>query len=153
MKSHKNRDLRSVKSQSFPLTLMHMQQQVKGNCVFIGNACHTLHPIAGQGFNLGLRDAVTLSDVLLDAKTNGENWADMETLSRYQKWRRQDQHWITRLTNDISQLFELHVPLLGSLRSVGLLATDLLPPIKHRLAKRFMGMSGRLPRLARGITL
>jgi len=151
---HRLDDIRVLeRGQQFPLLMQLAREHICPGAVLLGNAAHTIYPLAAQGFNLGLRDAVTLSDVLLDAKTNGENWADMETLSRYQKWRRQDQHWITRLTNDISQLFELHVPLLGSLRSVGLLATDLLPPIKHRLAKRFMGMSGRLPRLARGITL
>ncbi|MBS0349804.1 MAG: FAD-dependent monooxygenase [Proteobacteria bacterium] len=137
----------------FPLETVLAKQQIKPGAVLLGNAAHTLYPLAAQGFNLGLRDAAALAEILVAAKKNQQSIGDLQVLKQYQDWRTADQRWITGLTLGISYLFEAPLPGLGMFRAGGLLATDLFEPLKRRLAKRFLGLSGKLPKLARGISL
>lgn len=141
------------RGKQYPLQLLFAEEQIRSGMVLIGNAAHTLYPLAAQGFNLGLRDAATLAEILTDGQSQGQALGDIKVLEKYLQWRLDDQRWISDLTSDVNQLFALQFPFLGTIRGLGLLATDLLPSFKHRLAKRLMGLSGRLPKLAMGIPL
>lgn len=133
----------------FPLQTIIAKQQIKPGFVLLGNAAHFIYPIAAQGFNLGLRDAAVLAEVLCGSDAIGE----LDVLQRYLDWRLPDQKRITRLTQGTSDLFELQLPFMAALRGMGLLFADLIPPIKKRIAKRAMGLAGKMPKLMRGIEL
>jgi 2-octaprenyl-6-methoxyphenol hydroxylase len=127
--------------------------------VLIGDAALRLHPVAGQGFNLALRDVATLAEVIADGLREAEaarQPADVgaaELLERYAAWRAGDRQRVSSFTHGLIQLFGEAAPGLGVGRGLGLLAFDLLPGAKTLLARRTMGKSGRLPRLARGLRL
>jgi 2-octaprenyl-6-methoxyphenol hydroxylase len=120
------RFIRVGQRHSHPLSLMQSDMPVQDRIVFIGNAAHSLHPIAGQGFNLGLRDVAVLADVLHDAEDCGA----MSLLHRYQQWRQQDQDQVVKATDNLVKLFSNDVSLLGHLRGAGLALLDVLPPLK-----------------------
>lgn len=143
------RFIRVGQRHSHPLSLMQSDMPVQDRIVFIGNAAHSLHPIAGQGFNLGLRDVAVLADVLHDADDCGA----MSLLHRYQQWRQQDQDQVVKATDNLVKLFSNDVSLLGHLRGAGLALLDALPPLKQKLADRSMGLGQKQPRLGRGISL
>jgi len=138
---------------SYPLSLLRARESVRQRIAIIGNAAHTLHPIAGQGFNLGIRDVAALVDVVLDAHRAGADIGDEAVLARYQTWRSGEQRGVALATDSLVRLFTnpLHTVQLG--RNLGLLAMDLLPASKHRVARGAMGLIGRLPRLGRGVSL
>ena len=119
----------------------------------IGNAAHSLHPIAGQGFNLGLRDVAVLAQVLVDAHRGGRDFAAAAVLDEYVRWRLGDQRRITTFTDGLVRVFSNRFKPLAFARSLGLVATDLLPPVKHGVARLAMGLAGRQPRLTRGLPL
>lgn len=137
----------------FPLQTIIAKEQIRPGFVLLGNAAHTLYPVAAQGFNLGLRDVAVLAETLVNARSQLESIGDLSVLQAYVEWRVSDQERVAGLTDSISHLFGLQIPLLKPARGLGLLATDLILPIKKRLAKRLMGLGGRLPKLARGIGL
>lgn len=115
----------------FPLRTSIAQEQIVGSTILVGNAAHTIYPLAAQGFNLGLRDAMALIEVLKRGLP----------LSEYSERREKDQRRTIALTNGISQLFGLQLPLLSKARALGLLAVDMLPPLKRALARQMMGVS------------
>jgi len=124
--------------------------------VLIGDAALRLHPVAGQGFNLALRDVATLAEVLADALESGGGTADVgatEPLDRYAAWRAADRERVSTFTHGLIQLFGESLPGAGLSRGLGLVAFDLLPGAKALLARQTMGKAGRLPRLARGLPL
>jgi 2-octaprenyl-6-methoxyphenol hydroxylase len=135
---------------SYPLKLVQADQPIQHRVVLIGNAAHSLHPIAGQGFNLGLRDVAALADVLVD---NNGDCGDAHLLYDYSQWRQQDQDNIINETNILVKLFSNNNPILGHLRGAGLTITDILPLAKHWLAQKSMGLSRKQPRAGRGIRL
>jgi 2-octaprenyl-6-methoxyphenol hydroxylase len=139
--------------QAWPLRLLHANESVRERVALIGNAVHTLHPIAGQGFNLGARDVAALAEVLVDAVRNGEDPGSLAVLERYGQWRRHDHRNVTVFTDGLARLFSLPLPGLGMVRGAGLLVFDLLPPAKRLLTRMTMGRATRLPRLARGLPL
>lgn len=141
------------RGKTFSLQTLLAQQQTGPGVVLLGNAAHTLYPVAAQGFNLGLRDAATLAEILTEARQQQRSLGSEVVLKTYVDWRSSDQRWISSLTSGISQWFDLQMPGLGTLRGAGLLATDLIPPLKRRLAKRLLGLAGKLPKLARGISI
>jgi 2-octaprenyl-6-methoxyphenol hydroxylase len=137
----------------FPLEMVLAREQIRPGAVLLGNSAHTIYPLAAQGFNLGLRDVAALAETLIEARKNYQALGDETVLKQYLNWRMQDQRWISGLTDGASQFFDLQIPGLGALRGAGLFAADLFPPVKHRLAKRLLGLSGKLPKLARGVAL
>ena len=126
--------------------------------VLIGDAAMRLHPVAGQGFNVALRDVATLAEVLADAlqAATPDQPADIGAaalLDRYAAWREADRARVSRFTHGLIQLFGDTAPGLGVGRGLALMAFDLLPGAKALLARQTMGKAGRLPRLARGLKL
>lgn len=143
----------AMRGKRYPLQLLLTKQQIRSHFILIGNAAHTLYPIAAQGFNLGLRDVAVLSEVLTTAYREKKSLGDIRFLQNYERWCKTDQNLITGLAQGISGWFSLQLPLANRLRGLGLLATGLLFPFKKRLAKSAMGLSGRLPKLVRGLRL
>jgi 2-octaprenyl-6-methoxyphenol hydroxylase len=139
--------------QAYPLRLIRAKESVRHRLALVGNAAHTLHPIAGQGFNLGVRDIAVLAEVLVDALSEGQDPGDLAVLNRYGVWRHADHQRVTAFTDILARLFSLPLPALGTVRAAGMLALDLLPPAKRTLMRLTMGRSGRIPRLARGLPL
>jgi 2-octaprenyl-6-methoxyphenol hydroxylase len=139
--------------QAWPLRLLSARQSVAQRLALVGNAIHTLHPIAGQGFNLGARDIAALAEVIVDAVRAGEDPGAAAVLARYADWRRRDHANVTVFTDGLARLFTLPLPGLGAARGAGMVALDLLPPAKRLLTRLTMGRSGRMPRLARGLSL
>ena len=139
--------------QAYPLRLVKAQESVRHRLALVGNAAHTLHPIAGQGFNLGVRDVAVLAEVLVDALTEGHDPGELAVLTRYDTWRHADHQGVTAFTDGLARLFTLPIPALGMARGAGMIALDLLPPAKRLLTRVTMGRAGRIPRLARGLPL
>jgi 2-octaprenyl-6-methoxyphenol hydroxylase len=122
--------------------------------VLIGDAALRLHPVAGQGFNLALRDIATLAEVIADGLTAaGSDVGAAALLERYATWRAADRQRVSSFTHGLIQLFGESAPGMGLGRGLGLMAFDLLPGAKALLARQTMGKAGRLPRLARGLPL
>jgi 2-octaprenyl-6-methoxyphenol hydroxylase len=118
--------------------------------VLIGNAAQALHPVAGQGFNLGLRDAATLAEMLAGAAEAAEF---PELLGRFAAWRDEDRKGVTRFTDSLVKMFGSDAPGLPLVRNFGLLLFDLSPAAKRALSRVSWGFAGRMPRLARGLPL
>ena len=141
------------KRRAYPLMLTRVKEHVRPRLVLIGNAAHTVHPVAGQGFNLGLRDVAALAEVLVVAKQENRDLGDLEVLKRYADWRARDNKVIATFTNSLIRVFSNDFPPLAFARNLGLLAVDLVPPLKRRLLRVTSGLAGKLPRLARGLPL
>jgi 2-octaprenyl-6-methoxyphenol hydroxylase len=137
----------------YPLGWMQSREHVRQRLAIIGNAAHTLHPVAGQGFNLGLRDVAVLAQVVLDGVKRGRDPGELELLREYAKWRRRDQLETALFTDGLVRTFSTAFPPIVLARNIGLTLVDILPPVKHVLARHAMGLGGKLPRLARGLRL
>jgi 2-octaprenyl-6-methoxyphenol hydroxylase len=141
------------KRKTYPLRFTCVDEHVRARLALIGNAAHTVHPVAGQGFNLGLRDIATLSEILCDEGRAGRDIGDLQVLRRYAAWRRRDNRVIANFTDGLIRIFSNDFFPLVALRGLGLVAVDLLPPVKRGLTRITSGLSGRQPRLARGLPL
>lgn len=124
----------------YPLSLVEAQEQVRSHLVVLGNAAHSLHPIAGQGFNLSLRDVQSLADGLL---AGPEVPGDLATLQAYRERQRLDQDLTVGFSDKVTRLFGSGQPLLATGRNLGLLGLDLLPPAKRWFARQAMGLGTR----------
>jgi len=144
---------RAGKRSSYPLSQLYVPDTVQHRAVVVGNAAHTLHPVAGQGFNLGIRDVATLAEVVLQAMHSGEDPGSMAALQRYQAWRRKDQRNVVRLTDTLVRSFSNNLPPFKMARNLGMLALEGLPPARHAIARAAMGIHGRLPKLSRGLPI
>ena len=133
----------------YPLALVESTQVVRGRVVIMGNAAHAIHPVAGQGFNLALRDIALLAELLT---ANSSQTLD-ETLATYEAMREKDARRVYKFTDTLVKVFSNDSLLLGHARAAGLLATDLMPFLKHQLARQSMGLSGRLSKLGRGLAM
>lgn len=142
----------------YPLSLTRSDEHVAPRLAIVGNAAQSLHPIAGQGFNLGLRDAASLAEVLSDAldvsAASGEfDAGDGLLLERYREWRAADRQKIVGFTDGLVRLFTQPLGVAKLARNVGLLAFDLMPAAKDAMSRLSLGAAGRIPRLARGARL
>ncbi|MBK7901760.1 MAG: FAD-dependent monooxygenase [Proteobacteria bacterium] len=148
------RFLRIGQRASYNLMLSRADRHVAQRLAVVGNAAQGLHPIAGQGFNLGLRDAMSLAEVIADRRVAGTmDPGDANLLQDYADWRESDRRRIVAFTDGLVRLFATPLGVLRSLRSLGILAFDVLPPAKSALARLSVGASERVPRLARGVPL
>jgi len=138
---------------AYPLQLLQARESIRPRMALIGNAMHTLHPVAGQGFNLGLRDVAALAEVVMDARRNGLDIGDNTVLARYADWRQADQRRVVAFTDSMVRLFGHSLPPVAWLRDAGMLALDMCPPAKRWFGRLTTGRAGRLPRLARGLEL
>ena len=130
--------------QGFPLKLIRADRMVDERVVLIGNAMHQIHPVAGQGFNLGLRDAALLAERLLAQLAFGEDIGDPRFLSRYAEARSRDLASVIRFTDSLVRIFSNDFPPLALARNLALLALDRFPPAKRLLARHAMGYGVRL---------
>ena len=136
------------KRSSYPLSLVYTPEAVAGRCVVMGNAAHTIHPVAAQGFNLGLRDVALLAQILIEGRRAGAAVPDQ--LLDYQQRRRDDQRHIVRLTDSLIDLFALDLPLTGAGTSAVLAVLDRIPRFKRAFARHTMGYGVPPSRLALG---
>ena len=134
---------------SYHLKLTRATETTATRTVLIGNAAQALHPVAGQGFNLGLRDAAMLAEVIANAP--GDDVGTPELLQRFARWRAADRGGVVGFTDGLVKLFGSSRPGVGILRNLGLLMFDLAPPAKSALARVSAGFGGPTPRLARGL--
>lgn len=125
----------------YPLELRLVQTQVLERVAIIGNAAHTVHPIAGQGFNLGIRDVAALAETLIDAHRLGRDLGGLDVLQPYADGRGRDQRTVALATDVLARLFVNPFAPLRLARNLGMVALDALRPLKHRLARAAMGLS------------
>ncbi|MFZ3238172.1 MAG: FAD-dependent monooxygenase, partial [Stellaceae bacterium] len=135
---------------SYPVGLMLAERYVGCRLALVGEAAHVIHPIAGQGLNLGIRDVAALAELVIDQRRLGLDIGDDALLRRYQEWRRLDAVLLAAVTDGLNRLFSNSVAPLRFVRDLGLAAVDRLPPVKRFLMRDAMGVTGDLPRLVRG---
>ena len=137
----------------YPIRLLHADRYVDRRLALIGDAAHTIHPIAGQGLNLGLRDVAALAEVVVDDRRLGLDYGALPTLARYERWRRPDNVTLMAVTDGLNRLFSNDIGPVRLARDVGLAAVDRLPGLKRLFMQHAMGTVGSLPRLLRGEAL
>lgn len=134
---------------SYPLSLMHAKSYVAPRSVLVGDAAHGIHPIAGQGVNLGFRDIAVLAELLAQQKSLGLDLACAEMLNRYQRWRRFDNTTMMAVTDGLNHLFTRSWLPVRIARSAGLWGVGRLPPLKRVFMRHAMGLMGDVPTLMR----
>lgn len=138
---------------SYPLSLSLASAFVAENLALVGDAAHGVHPIAGQGLNLGLRDVSALAETLADAKRRGEDFGRRDVLDRYQQWRRFDTAGLAVATDTINKLFSNDNPALRAVRDIGMGAISAVPALRRKFIREAAGLTGDLPRLMKGRAL
>jgi 2-octaprenyl-6-methoxyphenol hydroxylase len=138
---------------AYPLSLTRALDQSAGRVLLIGNASHGIHPVGGQGFNLGLRDVATLAELIADSCRNGLAPGGKSLIDNYIEWRKPDHNNVMAFTDSLIRVFSNPLAPVKVVRALGLIGLDLVPAAKNNLARRTMGLHGRLPRLARGLPL
>jgi len=144
------------KRAAYPLALTKANGLIGTRSVVVGNAAHGLHPVAAQGFNLGLRDVAALCDCIADHRQiAGADFdcGDPIILEHYAEWRAPDQQKLVRFTDGLVRLFADVRPPVRAMRNLAMLGFDLIPGVRRMFAKHTMGLAGRLPRLSRGVPL
>ena len=132
---------------SYPLKMLQVEEQVKHRAVVLGNAAHAVHPNGAQGFNLGLRDAAALAEILIAAEKNNQDIGALTILESYLESRVEDQQRVLKFTDRLARNFYNKQPLKIIARNFVMLATDLTPPLKHHFTRNAMGFWGRQPSL------
>ena len=141
------------KPRSFPLGYFVARSFIAKRLALVGDAAHVIHPIAGQGLNLGLKDIAALAEVVVDAARLGIDLGQADVLERYQRWRRFDTMAMGVTTNSLNLLFSNHSTLLRTVRDIGLGLVDRVPPVKEFFIRQAAGLSGEVPRLLKGEAL
>ncbi|OGT81251.1 MAG: hypothetical protein A3H91_03860 [Gammaproteobacteria bacterium RIFCSPLOWO2_02_FULL_61_13] len=134
----------------FPLQRAQAERYCRPRLALIGDAAHCVHPLAGQGANLGLLDAASLAQVLLESRQAGRDPGSLHTLRRYERWRRGENEMMISVLDGMHKLFGSRDPAMQRLRNAGLDLCNALGPVKHWLMARAMGLSGDLPGIALG---
>ncbi|HYE49193.1 MAG TPA: UbiH/UbiF/VisC/COQ6 family ubiquinone biosynthesis hydroxylase [Azospirillaceae bacterium] len=138
---------------SYPLSVMHADRYVDPRLALVSEASHAIHPIAGQGLNMGIRDVAALAEAVVDAWRLGLDVGAADVLERYQRWRRVDNVTLVAVTDALNRLFSNDLAPLRLARGMGLAAINGLPPLrplKRLFMRHAMGVVGELPRLIRG---
>ena len=135
---------------AFPLGLQFAERMTDRRLALAGDAAHAMHPIAGQGLNMGLRDVAALAEVLVDAHRLGLDIGEASVLERYARWRRFDNTLMLAATDGLNRLFSNDIGPVRLARDVGLAAVNKLPPLKRLFMRHAMGLVGDLPKLLRG---
>ncbi len=135
---------------SYPLGLLHADRYTAERLALVGDAAHAIHPIAGQGLNMGLRDVAALAEAVVDARRLGLDVGSGAVLQRYERWRRFDNTVLMFATDGLNRLFSNDVAPIRLGRDLGLAAVNSLPPLRRLFMRHAMGVVGTLPRLARG---
>ena len=135
---------------TYPLSLSLAQSFVAPRVALVGDAAHGVHPIAGQGLNLGLRDVAALAEVLVDATRRGEDIGAPDVLDRYQLWRRFDSTTLALGMDSVNRLFSNDNAALRLARDLGMAAVNALPGLRRGFIRQAAGLSGDLPRLLAG---
>jgi 2-octaprenyl-6-methoxyphenol hydroxylase len=138
---------------SYPLAFLHAERMIAHRLALVGEAAHLIHPIAGQGLNLGIRDTAALAECLVDGRRLGLDLGDATILARYERWRRFDTTLLAAATDGLNRLFSNSVPPVRLARDAGLAAVGQVPPLKRFFMRHAMGIVGELPRLVRGESL
>jgi len=138
---------------AFPLSLQMADRMIGPRAALIGDAAHAIHPIAGQGLNMGLKDVAALAEVIVDARRLGEDWGSELVLDRYARWRRFDAAALAAATDLFTRLFSNDHPALRLVRGAGLALVNRAAPAKRLFVREAAGMLGETPRLLRGEAL
>jgi 2-octaprenyl-6-methoxyphenol hydroxylase len=141
------------KPRSFPLGYFVARSFIAERMALVGDAAHVIHPIAGQGLNLGLKDVAALAEVVVDAARLGIDLGQSDVLESYQRWRRFDTMAMGVATNSLNLLFSNKSTLLRAVRDIGLGLVDRAPPLKELFIRQAAGLSGEVPRLLKGEAL
>ncbi len=135
---------------SHPLGFIHANRYTSARLALVGDAAHAIHPIAGQGLNLGLRDVASLAEIAVDARRLGLDIGASNLLARYERWRRFDGVALAAVTDGLNRLFSNKSKALAGMRDLGLGAVNRMPGMKKVLMRHAMGTLGDLPKLVRG---
>jgi 2-octaprenyl-6-methoxyphenol hydroxylase len=135
---------------SYPLALIQAEHYAGRRLALVGEAAHVIHPIAGQGLNIGIRDIAALAEIVIDARRLGLDIGEPSLLERYERWRRADALSLAAVTDGLNRLFSNTIAPVKLARDVGLAMVNRLPPLKRLLMQHAMGVLGDRPRLARG---
>ena len=138
---------------AFPLSYFVARSFIAERMALIGDAAHVIHPIAGQGLNMGLKDVAALAEVVVDAARLGIDLGQQDVLERYQRWRRFDTMAMGLATNSLNFLFSNQSTLLRTVRDIGLGLVDRAPPLKSLFIRQAAGLAGEVPRLLKGEAL
>ena len=136
---------------AFPLVRRHAKQYIKKGLALVGDAAHTIHPLAGQGVNLGLLDAAALTEVLIEARAGGKTFSAISTLRKYERWRRADNSMMMYSMSGFKSLFSNEQAALSMLRNAGLNLVDNSGIIKHKFMRHALGLEGDLPSMAKSV--
>ena len=138
---------------SYPLGFHHAAQITGKRLALVGDAAHAIHPIAGQGLNLGFRDGAALAQVLVEGARLGLDLGDRQLLDRYQRWRSLDALSVAFATDSLTRIYSVPGKTASTIRRFGMRLIDRLSPIKSRLTSEARGTSGDLPLLLRGLPI
>lgn len=141
------------KPRAFPLGYFVARSFIAERMALVGDAAHVIHPIAGQGLNMGLKDVAALAEVVVDAARLGIDIGQADVLERYQRWRRFDTMAMGVATNSLNLLFSNESKLLRAVRDIGLGLVDRAPPLKNLFIRQAAGLTGEIPRLLKGEAL
>ncbi len=142
-----------TRREAWPLSVLLAESFIAERLALVGESAHAIHPIAGQGLNLGLRDVAALAEVIVDAHRLGLDVGSPEVLARFQRWRRFDTVLLAAVCDGLVHLFSNNIPPIRLARDIGMAVVNRLPPLKRFFMRHAMGVVGELPRMIKGVPL